>query len=110
MGGRPNVIVRSRTSGHIDTMSKAEKLTDLVSVGPATEADFHRLGITAPEQLAGRDARELYERLQVIMGQPLDRCCEDVFRAAIAQVDNPDLPPEQRQWYYWSRVRKAASE
>jgi len=91
-------------------MNKPTRLTDLVSVGPATEEDFHRLGITTPEQLAGGDARELYERLQIIMEQPLDRCCEDVFRAAIAQVDNPDLPPEQRQWHYWSRVRKAASE
>ena len=91
-------------------MGKAKKLTDLVSVGPATEEDFHRLGITSPDQLVGRDARELYERLQLIIGQPLDPCCEDVFRAAIAQVENPDLPAEQRQWHYWSRVRKAARD
>jgi len=89
-------------------MKKPQKLTDLVSVGPATAADFEQLGISRPEQLRGLDARELVERLAKIKGHRLDPCCEDVFRAAIAQIEDPDLPNERRQWHYWSRVRKAA--
>jgi hypothetical protein len=30
----------------------------------------------------------------------------DVFRAAVAQARNPQLPAEQCQWWYWSRLRK----
>jgi len=89
-------------------MKKPQKLTDLVSVGPATASDFQQLGITHPEQLRGLDARELFERLQKIKGHRLDPCCEDVFRAAIAQIEDPDLPHEKRQWHYWSSVRKGS--
>jgi len=39
--------------------------------------------------------------------QPQDICCLDVFSAAVAQARNPQLPPEQCQWWYWSRKRKA---
>jgi hypothetical protein len=30
----------------------------------------------------------------------------DVFVAAVAQARDPNLPIEQRQWWYWSKVRK----
>ncbi|HOP06273.1 MAG TPA: helix-hairpin-helix domain-containing protein [candidate division Zixibacteria bacterium] len=87
-------------------MKKPDKLTNLVSVGPSIARDLEDLGITEVEQLIGRDAGELFEELQRLKGGPVDRCCEDVFRAAIAQAENPDLPDEQKKWWYWSRVRK----
>jgi hypothetical protein len=31
----------------------------------------------------------------------------DVFACAIAQAVNPDLPEEQRDWWYWTKIRKA---
>jgi hypothetical protein len=34
-------------------------------------------------------------------------CCLDVFQAAVAQAKNPKLPIDKRQWWYWSRLRKA---
>lgn len=89
-------------------MSDERKLQDLVSVGPATLEDFDRLGIIRVEDLIGLDAHKLYEQLQQITGQRHDPCCEDVFRAAIEQANNPDLPAEKKHWPYWSRVRKAA--
>ncbi|HHC73033.1 MAG TPA: hypothetical protein ENK54_09070 [Thiotrichales bacterium] len=84
------------------------KLGDLESVGPATLADFERLGIASVEELARADARDLYERLCACRGERVDRCCEDVFRAAIAQARDPDLPREQRKWWYWSSRRPPA--
>lgn len=87
-------------------MTETRKLTDLVSVGPATAAGFEDLGITEVEQLIDKDATELFEQLQQLKGQKVDRCCEDVFRAAIEQARDPNLPHEQRQWPYWSRRRK----
>jgi len=29
-----------------------------------------------------------------------------VFVAAVAQAKDPALPIEQRQWWYWSKIRK----
>ena len=84
------------------------RLADLYSVGPATLADFELLGIGSVEQLAQADPRDLYERLCARRGERIDRCCEDVFRAAIAQARDPDLPSEQRKWWYWSSRRPPA--
>lgn len=88
-------------------MHKARKLGDLVSVGPATLKDFALLGINTVSKLAKQEPRTLYENLSKITGIKQDPCVEDVFAAAIAQARDPDLPEEQKQWPYWSRVRKA---
>lgn len=87
--------------------TQERQLRDLVSVGPAIARDFEMLGVRSVAQLAKRDPEKLYERLCEVTGQTQDICCLDVFRAAVAQARNPALPLEQRQWWYWSRVRKA---
>jgi len=83
------------------------RLKDLVSVGPAMLRDFELLGIRNVSQLARQKPARLYEDLCRITGQRQDICCLDVFAAAVAQARNPLLPAEQRQWWYWSRQRKA---
>jgi hypothetical protein len=83
------------------------KLKDLVSIGPAMLRDFELLGIASVTQLSRQNPEKLYEKLCRISKQPVDICCLDVFRAAVAQARNPRLPAEQRQWWYWSRRRKA---
>lgn len=87
-------------------MATKSDLLSLVSVGPATVEDFRQLGITSIAQLRGKSPQRLYDRLCVITGKRHDPCLLDVFHAAIAQADNPKLPAAQKQWYYWSRVRK----
>ena len=88
--------------------TEERQLADLVSVGPAFLEDFALLGVRSVAQLATRNPEKLYERLCEVRGQAQDMCCLDVFRAAVAQARNPRLPNEQRQWWYWSRQRKAA--
>lgn len=83
------------------------RLKDLVSVGPAMVRDFELLGIHSVGQLARRNPEKLYEKLCEIKGKAQDVCCLDVFCAAVAQARNSQLPVEQRQWWYWSRRRKA---
>ena len=85
------------------------RLQNLVSVGPATVRDLERLGIRTVAQLSRRSPEKLYERLCEISGQAQDVCCLDVFRAAVAQARDPELPAAQRQWWYWSRRRKASN-
>jgi hypothetical protein len=83
-----------------------KKLSDLISIGPAGLKDFKLLKISDVEQLAKQDPAELYERLSSITNSYQDPCVFDVFKAAIEQAKNPDLAPEKRSWWYWSRVRK----
>lgn len=82
------------------------QLTELVSVGPATLKDFELLGIRSVDQLKNRNPQRMYRELCRLRKQRIDPCCLDVFVAAVAQAKDPDLPIEQRQWWYWSRVRK----
>jgi hypothetical protein len=86
------------------------KLRDLVSVGPAMLEDFELLGITSVSQLRRRSPQRMYRELCRLRGQRIDPCCLDVFVAAVAQAKDPDLPIEQRQWWYWSKLRKAGPE
>ena len=87
--------------------SEARRISDLISVGPATLHDFELLGIRSMAQLARRNPARLYERLCEKTARPVDICSLDVFAAAIAQARDPKLPDEQCQWWYWSRQRKA---
>lgn len=84
-----------------------EQLSDLVSVGPAALKDFQQLGIHNLEELSRQNSRELYERLCRITKTRHDPCVEDVFQAAIEQAKDPDLDPQKKQWYYWSRKRNS---
>lgn len=88
-------------------MKETRKLQDLVSVGKAFVRDFNLLGIRKVEQLVGQNPEKLYRKLEMVKGQPMDICCLDVITAAVKQAENPNLPAQQKQWYYWSRVRKS---
>jgi len=85
---------------------KVRELTRLVSIGPAMLRDFRMLGVHSVAQLAGEKPQQLYERLCRITCKPEDPCVLDAFSAAVAQARNAELPPVQRQWWYWSRERK----
>jgi nucleotidyltransferase/DNA polymerase involved in DNA repair len=81
-------------------------LKDLVGVGPAILTDLRILGIHSVDELALQDGKELYDRLCQRTGKVHDLCVLDVFRCAVAQARDSELPLEQRKWWYWSRLRK----
>lgn len=85
-------------------------LADLVSIGPATLGDFALLKIRTVAELAEQEPQNLYDRLCRLTGTRQDPCVLDVFHAAVAQARDPNLPAAQCQWWYWSRLRKAAAE
>ena len=85
---------------------KRRKLTTLRSVGKAVEKDFALLSINWVDELVGRDGLSLYNELCQKTGVRHDPCVLDVFRCAIAQAENPELPVEQKDWWYWSAMRK----
>lgn len=88
--------------------TETRELKDLVSIGPAMLEDFELLGIHSVAQLKKRNPQRMYRELCRIRKQVIDPCCLDTFVAAVAQANDPNLPLEQRQWWYWSRVRKRA--
>jgi nucleotidyltransferase/DNA polymerase involved in DNA repair len=87
-------------------MADKRQLQDLAGVGPATLSDLHLLGVHSVAQLATKDGDELYQRLCQITGTQHDPCCLDIFRCCIAQARDPDLPEDQKNWWYWSNLRK----
>ena len=98
--------MRWKLTGAKDAKDRA--LEDLVSVGPATSRQLISLGVRTVKDLARRDPDALYKKLGRKTKKHVDPCVLDVYRAAVAQARNPDLPDEQRVWWYWSRVRKGA--
>ena len=68
--------------------------------------DFRQLGIKSVADLAAADPDEMNARLEIITGQRMDPCVLDVFRCAVAQARDPNLPADQCDWWYWSRARK----
>lgn len=80
----------------------------LASVGPAAAQDLWDLGCRSLADIAQRDPVEMYHKLSRQVGSPLDPCVEDVFRCAIAQVRDPQLPLEQTNWWYWKPMRGQA--
>jgi hypothetical protein len=81
----------------------------LNSVGPAMAQDLWELGCRSLDDLASRNAVDLYEELSLKTGRHLDPCVEDVFRCAIAQVLFPNLPVECKNWWYWKTQRGSRS-
>ena len=91
------------------TTTDARQLRDLRGIGRKMLEDFELLGIHSVRQLKSGDAQKLYDRMCDISGARQDPCVLDTYRCAIEQARDPNLPEEQRDWWYWSRVRKAAA-
>ncbi|HEX4164696.1 MAG TPA: helix-hairpin-helix domain-containing protein [Bryobacteraceae bacterium] len=93
---------------HLSASSNKDtrKLRDLAGIGPSIERNLHDLGVRSVKNLASRSGDGLYRQLCKSTGVRQDPCVLDTFRCAVAQAKNPDLPVEQRNWW-WSRRRKA---
>ena len=89
---------------------RGRQLGDLISIGPAMLRDFAELRIRSVAQLARQNPQRMYERLNRLSGQRQDPCVLDTFCAAVAQANNPRLPAEKCQGWYWSRKRKSGEK
>ncbi|HEX7641743.1 MAG TPA: helix-hairpin-helix domain-containing protein [Burkholderiaceae bacterium] len=82
--------------------ARVKQLTDLPNIGKAGEKDLILLGITAPEQLIGRSAYEMYDELCRKTGMRHDPCVIDVFLSITRFMDG-DAP---RPWWDYTDERK----
>ncbi len=85
------------------TAAECERLEQLPNIGPSIAADLRLLGITHPQELAGRDALELYRALCAKTGKRQDPCVLDTFMAATAFMRGSQARP----WWDYTAERKA---
>ncbi|MCX6613323.1 MAG: hypothetical protein NTW74_21050 [Acidobacteria bacterium] len=82
-------------------------LADLHGIGKSMLKDFELLGVKGVSDLARRDGDRLYRTLEKKTGSRQDPCVLDVFRCAVAQARDAQLPRDQCNWWWWSRERLA---
>ena len=81
----------------------AKRLRMMPNIGPAMADDLLRLGITAPDDLIGRDPDDLYAALCRLDGIRHDPCVRDTFAAAVDFARTGVLRP----WWAFTPERKA---
>ncbi len=77
-------------------------LEQLPNIGPALAADLRLIGIVEPQQLRGKDAFVLYQRLCAITDQRHDPCVLDTFMAAVDFMNGAPAAP----WWTYTPQRK----
>ncbi len=77
-------------------------LTDLPNIGPAMAADLRLLGFEHPQQLAGQNPKDLYDRLCQLTQTRQDPCVLDVFVSVTRFMDGE----EPRPWWHYTPERK----
>ena len=82
-------------------MAQRDPLQNIPGVGPSISADFRALGIEAVSDLESRDPVQLYERLCVLQGGPVDRCVLYVFRCAVYYASELIHDPDLLLWWSW---------
>jgi hypothetical protein len=78
-----------------------DELQSIPGVGPSIAADLRRLGVRRTGDLAGRDPQRLYDQLEELAGEHVDRCVLYVFRAAVHHAEGADGDPELALWWNW---------
>ena len=76
-------------------------LETIPGVGPSIGQALRDLGVHRVEDLAGKDAEEMYKALYELRGANIDRCVLYVFRCAIYFADNRTHDPELLKWWNW---------
>ena len=83
--------------------AECKSLEQLPNIGPALAADLRLIGIQAPQDLRGKDAFVLYQRLCAITGERHDPCVLDTFMAATDFMGGAPAAP----WWAYTAQRKA---
>ena len=78
--------------------SSLQELEQIPGVGKTIAKDMQNIGIHSIDDLKGRQAEQLYDRLCEFKASPVDRCMLYVFRCAIYYASNNDHDPELLKW------------
>jgi hypothetical protein len=81
--------------------SSLQELEQIPGVGKIIAQDMHNIGIHSIDDLKGKQAEQLYNRLCEFKASPVDRCMLYVFRCAIYYASNTEHDPELLKWENW---------
>ncbi|MBN1827301.1 MAG: helix-hairpin-helix domain-containing protein [Candidatus Eisenbacteria bacterium] len=82
-------------------ISEPNDLRTIPGVGPSISRDLVDLGFRSVANLHGADPEEMYGRLQILRGGPIDRCVLYVFRSAVYFAVSRRPDPELLKWWNW---------
>ena len=83
--------------------AECKALEQLPNIGPSLAADLRLIGIEHPQDLRGKDAFVLYQKLCAATGQRQDPCVLDTFMAATDFMRGAAAAP----WWHYTAQRKA---
>jgi hypothetical protein len=75
---------------------------EIPNVGPRIAADFKKLGFSAPQELKGKSALKLYQKLCVLTRARQDPCVLDVFMSAVDFMNGG----KANSWWSFTSERK----
>jgi hypothetical protein len=78
-----------------------EPLEKIPGVGKAVSQDLCSIGIRSADDLKGKSAERLYEKLCDFKAAPVDKCMLYVLRCAIYYASNPNPDPHLLKWNNW---------
>ncbi len=82
--------------------TECELLEQLPNIGPSLAADLRLLGVQHPQELAAKDAFQLYQSLCSKTGKRQDPCVLDTFMAATDFMRGAEPKP----WWTYTAQRK----
>ncbi len=80
-----------------------EQLEQLPNIGASLAADLRLIGVRRPQELADKDALQLYRALCTATAQRQDPCVLDTFMAACDFMRGAAARP----WWHYTAERKA---
>jgi hypothetical protein len=86
--------------------SQVRTFTDIPNIGKAMAGDFPMIGIARPEEIAGQDPYDMYERLCSATNTRQDPCVLDVFIAVVRFMEGGPVLP----WWHYTEERKRRKE
>lgn len=86
-------------------VSKAKPLEQIPGVGKAISQDLWNIGIRSVDDLKGRSAEQLYDRLCKFKGAAVDKCMLYVLRCAVYYASNTKHNPRLLKWHNWKNKR-----
>lgn len=87
-------------------MNPSESIKDLMQIpgiGKSISMDLISIGITAVNDLIGKDPEMIYRQSNAQAGKVQDRCLLYSFRCAVyfAETKKSERDPEKLKWWNW---------
>ncbi|MCQ2471999.1 MAG: helix-hairpin-helix domain-containing protein [Clostridia bacterium] len=82
-------------------VKKTEILEKIPGVEPECAIRLKELGYTSVSQLKKKDAEEMYYKVCIDNGSPVDKTLLYQFRCAIYYATVKQADPKKLHWWYW---------